>query len=136
MRTNVQIGIEKQRAFIEMLTKPPLTQICEIHGLSVRDMASIFGISKSYAWEVMRCRKDPDLKLAFRLARYFEVTVDDLFGWMYDDTGERRPLVIEGPDKKVIRLRAANPQHGTMALLKAVAKEMGMKERKSAEAKA
>lgn len=95
--TNVQETNEKQRAVYESLAKPLLQQLAELHGLTIRDVAAVFGISKGHAEAILKHRVFPALELAIRIARYFEVSVDELFAWRVDDSGERRPLLIELP---------------------------------------
>ena len=66
-----------------------------MHGLTIREFAEVFEISKNHAEAVLKHRTSPSLELAFQIARYFDLKVDELFGWMVDDTGNRRPLVLE-----------------------------------------
>lgn len=115
-RTYVQSIIEGVREFYGTLRMPLLAQLAKIHGLSVRDLAAIWGISKSHASDILSHKKVPDLELAFRIARYFEVTVDDLFGMRFDDDGSRRPLVMIGPDRKLIQLSHNNRKHSALWL--------------------
>jgi DNA-binding XRE family transcriptional regulator len=95
MPTNLQRTIERQRAIYETLATPLLYQLARMHGLSIREFAEIFEISKNHAEAVLKHRTTPSLELAFQIGRYFDVKVDELFGWMFDDTGNRRPLVVE-----------------------------------------
>ena len=127
MRTALQRGLDEQREVYDHLAKPLLAQLAAIHGLTVRDVSQIFGISKSHAAEILSHKKVPSLEVAFRLARYFEVTVDDLFGWMLDDDGNRRPLVVE-VGGRLIRLKSQVPAHDALALVKRVAEAMREKE--------
>jgi plasmid maintenance system antidote protein VapI len=76
MSTNVQQVIEKQRAVYDTLAKPLLQQLSELHGLTIRDIAAIFKISKGHAEAVLKHRVFPSLELAVRIARYFETNVD------------------------------------------------------------
>lgn len=122
-RTNIQVWIDQERAIYCGLRKPLLAQLAMIHKVTVREFASIFGISKSNAQEILAHRKDPSLLLAFKIARYFEVSVDELFGWNYGDTGDRRPLVIE-KDGKPLRLKEEVKGHGALELVKEVANEL------------
>lgn len=102
-----------------------MSQLAKIHGLTVRDFARIFGMSKSHAEDVLAMRCFPRAEMCIQIARYFEVSTDDIFGWMIDDAGERRPLVIElYGTGKVLRLKAQVKEHGSLALVKAVAEEM------------
>jgi transcriptional regulator with XRE-family HTH domain len=123
MRTALQRGIDEQREVYDHLAKPLLAQLAVIHGLTVRDVSQIFGISKSHAAEILSHKKVPSLEVSFRLARYFEVTVDDLFGWMLDDDGNRRPLVVL-VGGKLIRLKSQDRSHDALALVKQVAEAM------------
>ena len=95
MPTNLQRTIERQRAIYETLAMPLLYQLARMHGLSIREFAEVFEISKNHAEAVLKHRTTPSLELAFQIARYFDLKVDELFGWQFDDTGNRRPLVLE-----------------------------------------
>ena len=97
MITNIQSVIERQRTEYDLLGKPLLQYMAEIHGLSVRKFAEVFGISNGYAHEILTHRTLPSLELAVRIARYWRASVDELFGWRIDDTGDRSPLVAEVP---------------------------------------
>lgn len=95
MPTNLQSSIERQRAVYGTLAMPLLYQLAMLHGLTIREFAAVFQISKNHAEAVLKHKTFPSLELAFQIARYFDVGVDELFGWMIDDTGNRRPLVVE-----------------------------------------
>jgi transcriptional regulator with XRE-family HTH domain len=107
MSTGLQRSIERQRAVYESLAKPLLYQLAKIHGLSIREFAEIFEISKNHAEAVLKHRTTPSLELAFQIARYFDVSVDHLFGWMFDDTGNRRSLLLE-VNGKVFRAKSTD----------------------------
>ena len=107
MPTNLQRTIERQRAVYETLATPLLYQLARIHGLSIREFADIFKISRNHAEAVLKHRSTPSLELAFQIGRYFDVRVDELFGWMFDDTGNRRPLVVESKGK-VFRVKSTD----------------------------
>jgi DNA-binding XRE family transcriptional regulator len=124
MKTALQFDIEKRRAVYESLASPLLAQLAKVHGLTVREFAGIFEISKSHAEEILNHRKCPSLELAFRIARYFEVTCDELWGWRFDDEGSRRPLVIEMPDKTLVRLKVAKKDHSALEVVKALSREI------------
>lgn len=105
MATNIQIGNEKARAVYGQCPRPLLAQLCELHDISIREFAAIFGVSKSYAEEIVNHKKFPPLDVAFRIARYWECSVEELFGWRVDDDGIRRPLIAKAPQTgKFIRL--------------------------------
>jgi len=94
-KSNIQVVNEKARAFYEAQGQPPLlSQICAMHNISVRDFAAIFEISKSQAQMIIAHKTFPSLELAVRIARYWECTVEEIFGWRIDDDGKRRPLLV------------------------------------------
>lgn len=98
MKSNLQITSEKARAIYEGSGQPPLlAQIAAVHNLSVRDFASIFGIGKSHANDILNHKVLPSLELALKISRYWECSVEELFGWRVDDDGARRPLLIIDP---------------------------------------
>jgi DNA-binding XRE family transcriptional regulator len=119
METNVQTVIERQRKKYTRDGCPTLLQmICTTFRLSYQEFAKVFGISKSSAALLITHETMPSLELAIKMARYFEVTVEDLFGWRVDDEGMRRPLLVEIKGEYV-RLGAYKRRHKTMALVDA-----------------
>jgi transcriptional regulator with XRE-family HTH domain len=124
VKTNLQIGLEQQRAVYFSLPRPLLSQIAQAHGISVRDFAAIFEISKSHAEEIMSHDKMPSLALALKITRYFECTVEEMFGWLLDDTGDRRPLLVEMAGNRLVRLNARNPKHTVFEIAGATAEAM------------
>ena len=129
MKTNVQVTSEKCRAIYEVEGVPPLLQqISQLHRLTIREFAAIFGISKDYSEKIIKHRVFPTLELAFRISRYFEVTVEELFGWRVDDDGKRRPLLTVDPKTgKAFRLLESKKEHETMALVHERLKEQGLR---------
>lgn len=122
VKTNLQVGLEQQRAAYSHLRKPLLLQMAHLHKLTYRDIAEIFGISRSHAENILMHRRIPTLELAFRIARYFEVRVDELFGWNFDDDGQRRPLLIELPGTNTYaRLKASDKNAGALEMVRQVA---------------
>lgn len=116
-KTNVQICSEKARAVYQAQGQPPLlAQIAAVHNLSYRDLASIFGVSKSLIEMIFRQERFPSLELGVRIARYFEVTVEELFGWRIDDDGKRRPLLIEDPETHQVRILNHEDRVGAIEL--------------------
>ena len=100
--SNIQRCNEKAREFYG--DSPLLSRIAAAHQITLRDFSSIFGISKSLAGEVLNHTTFPKLELAVRISRYFEVTVEELFGWRIDDDGKRRPLLVidQGQVRKLV----------------------------------
>lgn len=136
MSTAVQRNVEHRREVYGHLRLPLLQQLAFIHNLNVRDLAEIFGCSKSYIAEVFNHKKLPSLELAIRISRYFETTTDDLFGWRVDDDGSRRPLVVELPGtRQLIRLKTTDKTHGSMALIRMVSEEIQKQEKQEREGK-
>jgi transcriptional regulator with XRE-family HTH domain len=123
MSTNIQPVIERQRVVYESLARPLLAQMAELHGISIRDFGQMFGISKTYAAEILNHEKLPNLDLAIRMARYWETTIEELFGWRVDDDGSRRPLVVDFKGT-LIRLKPKLPEHGAISFVLEVAEEI------------
>lgn len=110
------------------LNKPLLAQLADLHQLSIRDFAAIFGISKSHAQEILSHETMPSLELAIRISRYWECSVEELFGWRVDDEGERRPLLVALPGtNQLVRLSSRNREHDSLALIQAVVLWIRMK---------
>jgi DNA-binding XRE family transcriptional regulator len=124
MSTNVQQVIEKQRAVYDTLAKPLLQQLSELHGLTIRDVAAIFKISKGHAEAVLKHRVFPSLELAVRIARYFETNVDELFAWRVDDAGDRRPLLVELPGMDAPVRITKYDERDPLALVRSVADKL------------
>lgn len=51
----------------------------EAEGLSQADLAAAVGVSRQTINAIERERYDPSLELAFKLSRYFERPIEDLF---------------------------------------------------------
>ena len=119
MKTELQVVIEKQRAIYDVQGIPPfLQQVCQMYRITIREFASIFGISKAHSENIIKQRKFPDLPLALSITRYFGCTVEELFGWRIDDDGKRRPLLIEDPRTgQAYRLSEVKKQDRTMSLM-------------------
>jgi transcriptional regulator with XRE-family HTH domain len=122
--TNLQSAIEDQRALYGRLKGTLLQQLVQIHGLTIRDFASIFKISKGHAEGILKDRTFPALPLALAISRYFEVSVEELFGWRVDDTGNRRPLVVDLGTGKAVRVKMENCRTGgALSLVQLVLEE-------------
>jgi DNA-binding XRE family transcriptional regulator len=137
-KSNIQTASEQQRAIYSSLRMTLLAQLLNVHCVTVRDFAAIFGVSKSHAADIVAHRKLPDLELAFRLARYFECTVDELFGWRIEDTGERRPLVVVwgfGKDKQLVRLKPELKGDSALGIVASIAENMRRYQEEKARAR-
>ena len=122
MSDNLQPVLERLRAEYARWPRPMLAQIATVHRVSVRKFAEIFEISKSHAEEILNHKTMPSLEVAIRIARYWECSVEELFGWRVDDDGCRRPLVVD-IEKKRTRLKKGNRDHETIAVTKLVTEE-------------
>ena len=114
-KSNVQTAIERAREKYGE-EAPLLQRVCAAHQISIRDFAAIFGISKTHAAEIIAHRKFPDLELAVRISRYWEVTVEELFGWRIDDDGARRPLLVIDPSTGQARKLVGQGRTGAIEL--------------------
>lgn len=123
MTTNLQSALEDQRAVYARLKGTLLQQLMQFHGLSIRDFASIFHVSKGHAESILKDRCFPALPLALAISRYFECSVEELFGWRVDDSGDRRPLVVDLGNGEAVRIQARKVVHGAMDLVRLVAEE-------------
>jgi DNA-binding XRE family transcriptional regulator len=119
-KTNVQIVSEKCRALYEIPGSPPLLQqVIQVYRITIREFAATFGISKFHAEDIIKQRKFPSTELAIRICRYFECSVEELFGWRVDDDGKRRPLLrVDPKTNTAYRLSERDPKHETMALVR------------------
>ena len=114
--SNLQLSIERARQ--QYSAAPLMEQLCQIHGISQREFAAIFGISKGHAEAIVKERVLPSLELGVRIARYWECSVEELFGWRVDDGGERRPLLIfDRQTGEARRLNAAGKMVKAMELV-------------------
>ena len=115
--SNIQVAIEKMRGVYEPEGCPPLlTWICKSHQITIRDFAAIFGISKSHAAEIINHQSFPSLELAVRISRYWECTVEELFGWRVDDDGARRPLLVVDVNTGQVRKLVGKDRVGAIEL--------------------
>lgn len=119
-KTEIQIVNEKCRAeYVREGIPPLLQQFTQVHRITIREFASIFGISKAYAEDIIKHRKFPTLDIAVRIARYFGCTVEELFGWRVDDDGKRRPLLKLDPKTGVAyRLKERKQDDSTLELVR------------------
>lgn len=54
-------------------------------GLSQADLAAAVGVTRQTINAIERDRYDPSIELAFKLARYFDCQIEDLFDPELDD---------------------------------------------------
>lgn len=63
----------------------PLWRNRQDHGLTLRDVSVAVGVAFSDISRAERGDVAPRVTTALRLARFYETTVEELFGWMLDD---------------------------------------------------
>ncbi|MEM7272227.1 MAG: helix-turn-helix transcriptional regulator [Actinomycetota bacterium] len=65
-----------------------LKELRAVNGWSQAHLADLLGVSRQTVNALEKGRYDPSLPLAFRLARVFSTTIEDLFTPDEDDLGE------------------------------------------------
>ncbi len=51
-----------------------------LHDLTQEDLAKAVGVTRQTILAIEKGKYDPSLELAFRIARYFSVAIEDVFG--------------------------------------------------------
>jgi putative transcriptional regulator len=59
-----------------------------MHDLTQEGLANELGVTRQTILAIEKGKYDPSLDLAFRIARFFGVTIEDIF--LYGDTAERK----------------------------------------------
>lgn len=59
----------------------------EAEGLSQADLAAAVSVTRQTINAIERERYDPSIELAFKLARYFDCQIEDLFDPVFEDDG-------------------------------------------------
>ena len=62
------------------LRKQKMRTYRERCGLMIDEAATLLGISKTYLVKIENGEKDPTLELAIKIAKFYKITVDELFG--------------------------------------------------------
>ena len=65
-----------------------LKELRAVNGWSQAHLADLLGVSRQTVNALEKGRYDPSLPLAFRLARVFSTTIEDLFTPDQDDLGQ------------------------------------------------
>lgn len=58
-----------------------------MHDLTQEDLAKEIGITRQTIIAIEKGKYNPSLELAFKIARYFEVNIEDIF--IYDQNGNK-----------------------------------------------
>jgi putative transcriptional regulator len=59
-----------------------------MHDLTQEGLANELGVTRQTILAIEKGKYDPSLGLAFKIARFFGVTIEDIF--LYGDTAERK----------------------------------------------
>jgi len=66
-------------ALKEVIMKNRLEEIRKQHGIRQEDLASILGVSRQTIGSLENGRYNPSITLAFKIARYFGMSIEDIF---------------------------------------------------------
>lgn len=67
--------------------KNRLEEIRKSKGLSQEELADILGVSRQTISSLENGRYNPSILLAFKIARYFERSIEDIFIYEEDENG-------------------------------------------------
>ncbi|NLV77677.1 MAG: helix-turn-helix transcriptional regulator [Tissierellia bacterium] len=67
--------------------KNRLEEIRKLKGLSQEELADILGVSRQTISSLENGRYNPSILLAFKIARYFERSIEDIFIYEEDENG-------------------------------------------------
>ncbi|MBO8175622.1 MAG: helix-turn-helix transcriptional regulator [Thermococcus sp.] len=56
-----------------------LRELREARGLTQEELAKILGVTRQTIIAIEKGKYDPSLRLAFKIARFFEVKIEDIF---------------------------------------------------------
>ena len=59
--------------------KNGLKELREAHGISQEELASVLEVSRQTIGSLENGRYNPSILLAFRIAKYFKLTIEDIF---------------------------------------------------------
>ena len=59
--------------------KNRLKELREAHGISQEELASVLEVSRQTIGSLENGRYNPSILLAFRIAKYFKLTIEDIF---------------------------------------------------------
>ena len=63
--------------------KNRLKELREAHGISQEELAAVLEVSRQTIGSLENGRYNPSILLAFRIAKYFKLTIEDIF--LYDE---------------------------------------------------
>ena len=65
--------------------KNRLEEIRKLKGIKQEELASVLGVSRQSIWSLENGRYNPSIILAFKIARYFRMSIEDIF--IYEEEG-------------------------------------------------
>ena len=81
-----KVRFPTERAFFLFLLKNRLEALRKSHGVSQEELAAALEVSRQTIGSLEHGRYNPSIILAFKLARYFNTTIEDIFIYEEDAT--------------------------------------------------
>ncbi|MBS4872072.1 MAG: helix-turn-helix transcriptional regulator [Peptoniphilus sp. oral taxon 375] len=69
--------------------KNKLEEIRKKHGITQEELASILEVSRQTIGSLENGRYNPSILLAFKIARYFKLTIEDIFIYQEEDDDKK-----------------------------------------------
>lgn len=69
--------------------KNKLEEIRKKHGITQEELASILEVSRQTIGSLENGRYNPSILLAFKIARYFNLTIEDIFIYQEEDDDKK-----------------------------------------------
>ncbi len=63
-------------------------------GLTLKELASEIGVTLAYISQIEKQQKTPSLPIAFKLANFFSVSIEELFPQFKDTTKAKKPVGV------------------------------------------
>ncbi len=63
-------------------------------GLTLKELASEIGVTLAYISQIEKQQKTPSLPIAFKLANFFGVSIEDLFPQYKNTTKAKKPVGV------------------------------------------
>ncbi len=73
----------------EIITKNRLEEIRKERGIKQEELASVLEVSRQTIGSLENGRYNPSILLAFKIARYFKMQIEDIFIYEGDDDDEK-----------------------------------------------
>ncbi len=70
--------------------KNKLEEIRKKHGITQEELASILEVSRQTIGSLENGRYNPSILLAFKIARYFNLTIEDIFIYQEGEDDEKK----------------------------------------------